>query len=140
MGKASISSFLIVLLNVAWYIVALAMVLTIVPCRSLRFHDIGIGDLAAAVRIDIPVSFNVDARALPVSAPSLGIEGRRNSSMSADRMKFSPPAGPLVAPALLGLVAVMLALVLLVLGQLVRFFARCAMAGRSCPANATRIR
>ena len=128
-----------VLLNVAWYIVALAMVLTIGLAGVSAFHDIGMGIWRPRYEIDIPVSFSVDARALPVSAPSLGIEGAQIEHVRGS-LKFSPPPGAsLVAPALLGL-AIMLALVLFVLGQLRAVF-RTLRDGRPfVPANATRIR
>lgn len=133
MGKASISSFLVLLLNVAWYAVALAMVLTIVLAGVSAFHDI------RGAEIDIPVSFSIDAQALPVRAPSFGIE-RARIEHARGSLKFSPPPGAsLVAPALLGL-AVMLALALFVLGQLRTVF-RTLRDGRPfVPANAARIR
>ena len=140
MRKASISSFLVILLNVAWYIVALAMVLTIGLAGISAVHDIG--DRRSGGRgtvIDIPVSFSVDARVLPVSAPSLGIEGAQIEHVRG-QLKFSPPLGAsLVAPALVGL-AIMLALVLFVVGQLRAVF-RTLRDGRPfVPANAARIR
>ena len=140
MGKASISSFLVVLLNVAWYIVALAMVLAIGLAGVSALHAIGNGESGGSgTKIDIPVLFSVDARVLPVSAPSLGIEGAQIEHVRGS-LKFSPPPGAsLVAPALLGL-AIMLALVLFVLGQLRAVF-RTLRDGRPfVPANAARIR
>lgn len=133
MGKPSISSFLVGLLNVAWYIVALAIVLTIGLAILSAFHDSGKGEL------DIPVSFSVDARALPVSAPSLGIEGAQIDHVRGS-LKFSPPPGSaLVTPALVG-PALMFALALFVVGQLRAVF-RTLRDGRPfVPANATRIR
>lgn len=137
--KNRISSSLVILLNVAWYIVALAMVLAIGLAGVSALHDIGNGQSGRGTKIDIPVSFNVDARALPVSAPSLGIEGAQIEHVRGS-LKFSPPPGAtLVAPALLGL-AIMLALVLFVLGQLRAVF-RTLRDGRPfVPANAARIR
>jgi hypothetical protein len=140
MGKVSVSSFLVVLLNVAWYIVALAMVLAIGLAGVSAFHDIGNGQSGGrGTEIDIPVSFRVDAKVLPVSAPSLGIEGAQIEHVRGS-LKFSPPPGAsLVAPALFGL-AIMLALVLFVLGQLRAVF-RTLRDGRPfVPANAARIR
>ena len=140
MGKASVSSFLVVLLNVAWYIVALAMVLAIGLAGVSAFHDIGNGQSGGrGTEIDIPVSFSVDAKVLPVSAPSLGIEGAQIEHVRGS-LKFSPPPGAsLVAPALLGL-AIMLALVLFVLGQLRAVFRTLRDRRPFVPANAARIR
>jgi hypothetical protein len=133
MRKTSISSFLVVLLNVAWYFVALAMVLAIGLAGVAAFHDLRNAEL------DIPVSFSIDAQALPVKAPSLGIERARIEDARGS-LKFSPPPGTsLVAPTLVG-VALMLALVLFVLGQLRAVF-RTLRDGRPfVPANATRLR
>ena len=133
MRRASVSSVLVVLLNAAWYIVALAMLLTTCPAVVSAFHDI------RNAEIDIPVSFSADARAIPVTSPSLGIEAARIESARGS-LKFSPPPGSfLVAPTLLGL-AVMLALALVVLGQLRAVF-RTVRDGRPfVPANAGRLR
>jgi hypothetical protein len=133
MDKPSIPSVLVVLLNVAWWCVALAMVLAIGIAGLSAFHDIEGGE------IDIPVSFSVDARALPVSAPSLGIEGAQIEHVRGS-LKFSPPPGAsLVAPMLLGL-ALMFAAILFVVGQL-RAVVRTLRDGRPfVPANATRLR
>jgi Protein of unknown function (DUF2975) len=132
MRKPSIPSFLVILLNVAWYIVAFAMVLAIGLAGVSAFHDIRGGE------IDIPVSFSIDAQALPVRAPSLGIE-RAQIENARGSLKFSPPPGAsFVAPALLG--AIMLALVLFVVSQLRAVF-RTLRDGRPfVPANAPRIR
>lgn len=133
MRKASISSLLVVLLNVAWWIVALAMVLTIGLAGLSAFHEMGDGE------IDIPVSFSVDPRALPVSSPSLGIE-RAQVENARGSLKFTPPPGAsFIAPVLFGL-ALMLAAVLFVVGQLRAVF-RTLRDGRPfVPANAARIR
>jgi hypothetical protein len=134
--KNPISSFLVLLLNVAWWLVALAIVLTIGLAALSAFHDIGGGE---KITLDIPVSFSVDPQALPVRAPSLAIEGAQIEHARAT-VKFSPPPGAsLFLPALLGLV-VMFALALFVVGQLRAVF-RTLRDGRPfVPANATRIR
>ena len=133
MGKASISSLLVVVLNVAWYIVAFSMVLAVGIAVLSAFHDIGGGEL------DIPVSFSVDAGALPVRAASLGVEGAQIERVRGSLIFSPPPGASLVAPALFG-VALMCAVVLLVLGQLRAVF-RTLRDGRPfVPANATRLR
>lgn len=133
MRKVTVSSFLVVLLNVAWYAVALLMVLTLGLAVVSAFHDIRNAEM------DIPASFSIDAQALPVTAPSLGVEGARIEDVRGS-LKFSPPPGAsLVTPTLLGL-AILFALALFVLGQL-RALIRTVRDGRPfVPANAARIR
>ena len=133
MRKPSISSLLIVVLNVAWYVVALTLVLASCLAVLAAFHGIQGGT------IDIPVSLSIDAQALPVTAPSLGIE-RAQIENARGSLKFSPPEGvPFVGPALAGL-ALMAAALLFVVGQL-RAVIRTLRDGRPfVPANATRIR
>jgi hypothetical protein len=112
MRKASISAALTLVLTVTWYIVALALALTTCIAALSAFHDFG-----ATSEIDIPVSFEVDARALRVSAPSLGVEMAHLHDVRGSLI-FPPPTGvSLVTPALLA-VTVMLAITLWVLGQL----------------------
>jgi hypothetical protein len=67
MRKLHISSVVLVLLNVGWYVLAFAIALTLGIAMLSTFHDIGGGEL------DVPASFSVDSRTLPVSAPSIGI-------------------------------------------------------------------
>jgi len=131
--KNPIPSLLVVLLNVAWWLVALSMALTMCIGALSAFSPIRGG------YFDIPISFSVDPRTLPVRAPSLGIEGAQIEH-ARGTVRFSPPEGAsLVVPALLGLV-VMLALALFVVGQLRAVF-RTLRDGRPfVPANATRIR
>ena len=112
---------------------ALALVLAICLAALAAFHGIGGGET------DIPVSFSIDAQALPLRAPSLGVE-RAQLENARGSLRFSPPPGAsFVAPALTGL-ALMLAAVLFVVGQL-RAVIRTLRDGRPfVPANATRIR
>lgn len=111
MGRWSLSSFLVVVLNVAWCLVAFALVLAICLAALAAFHGIAGGET------DIPVSFSIDAQALPVRAPSLGIERAQLENVRGS-LKFSPlPGASFVGPALAGL-ALMLAAVLSVVGQL----------------------
>ena len=133
MRKPSLSSFLIVVLNAAWYFVALALVLT--TCLVVVSPWLQLGDNTA---IDIPVSFNVDARTVQVSAPALGVEAAKIQHVRGS-MSFPPPSSASVAGPM-ALVAVMLALLLWVLSQLVAVF-RTLRDGRPfVPDNATRIR
>jgi hypothetical protein len=132
--KNPLPSLLVVLLNVAWWMVALAMALTICLAGFSTLAPVRGGQL------DIPVSFSVDPRALPVRAPSLGIEGAQIEHVRGT-VKFSPPAGAslVVFPALLG-IFVMFALALFVVGQLRAVLRTLRDSRPFVAANATRIR
>jgi uncharacterized Tic20 family protein len=115
MAKASVAGFVTVLLSVAWYFVAIALALT--TCLVVVSPWIHAG---SGTRIDIPVSFDVDTRAIHVSAPALGV-GAAEIKHVRGSMSFPPPSrASVTAP--MALVAVMLALVLWVLGQLSAVF------------------
>jgi hypothetical protein len=133
MRKVSIPAFLVVLLSAAWYLAAVLMVLTLGLAALTAFHDI------RNIELDVPVSFSIDALALPVTAPALGVE-RARFEHARGSLKFAPPPGGLlVGSTLLGL-SIMFALALFVLGQL-RALVRTLRDGRPfVPANATRIR
>ena len=134
MNKLSASSFLLVLLSVAWYLVAVALAL--IACLvvlSPWFDHQGHGSA-----IDIPVSFDVDTAVIPVRAPALGVEAAEIQHVRGS-MSFPPPSRASVAVPL-SLVTVMLALVLWVLSQLRALF-RTLRDGRPfVPDNALRIR
>ena len=134
MGRPSISSFLTVVLNVAWYFVAFALVLMAGLAALSGFHDFG-----GTSELDIPVSFNVDALALQVGAPSLGIESAHLHNVRGSLIFPARAAGSLVAPVLAG-VAIMLAGVLWVVGQLRAVFRTLRDGQPFVPANAIRIR
>jgi hypothetical protein len=131
--KNPIPSLLVVLLNVAWWCVALAMALTIGIAGYSTLGPIHGGQL------DLPVSFSVDPQALPVRAPSLDINDAQIQHVRGT-VKFSPPPETsMVVSVLLGLV-VMFALALFIVGQL-RAVLRTLRDGRPfVPANARRIR
>ena len=133
MRNASVSSFVTILLTVAWYFVALVLALTAcLVVLSPWFDDL------RGWELDIPVLFDVDASAVQVSAPALGVEAAEIQHVRGS-LSFPPPnrasvTGPLA------LVAIMLALVLWVLGQLGGVF-RTLRDGRPfVPENAGRIR
>jgi hypothetical protein len=134
MAKASIPALLVVVLNVAWWFVALALLLTVGLAGVSAFHDV------RGSQFDIPVSFSVDTQALPVTAPSLGIE-HAELERARGSLKFSPPPGTsLVVMAFLFGLALMFAAILFVVDQL-RAVLRTLRDGRPfVPANATRIR
>ena len=77
MGRASVASFLTVLLNVAWGLVALGLVLTpllIVLAPVVEGPvEVSAGWVGVGTTMTIPVSFSVDARTHRVTAPALGV-------------------------------------------------------------------
>jgi hypothetical protein len=132
MAKASIPSFLMAVLNVAWYAVAIALAVT--ACLVVVSPWVDLRD----AQIDIPVSFNVDGRTVQVSAPTLGVDAAEIQHVRGS-MSFAPPnrvavAGPLA------LVVVMLALVLWALGQLTAVVRTLRDRRPFAPDNAIRIR
>ena len=135
MARTSISGFVTVLLNVAWYFVAVALALTVCFVTvSLWMDPHG----SRGSRIDIPVSFDVDARAIQVSAPALGVAAAEIQHVRGS-MSFPPPTRASVTGPL-AFVALMLALVLWVLGQLVAVFRTLRDRQPFVPDNAIRIR
>lgn len=132
MGRTSVSAFVVVLLNAAWYLVALGLALTACFIVALPWIDLG------HAAIDIPVSFDVDARAVQVSAPTLGV-GSAAIQHVRGSLSFPPPSRASVT-GLLALVAVMLGLVLWAIGQLCAVFRTLRDRQPFVPDNATRIR
>ncbi len=145
LGKHSLSSFLVILVNAGWYLVALALVVTVLFLVAglrvgvqLDAHGAPSVEVGAHVMMSIPVSFSVDPQAHAVTAPSLGIDAAELSDVRA-ALKFPPPRGVFVIGNGVMLVA-MLALGLWALGQL-RAVLRTLRDGQPfAPANALRIR
>jgi hypothetical protein len=155
MGKGSVSSFLTVLLGAGWYAVALGIAL--VSCLVVLLPFINV----PGMKVTIPVSFTVDARAHNVKAldtteaqgqniriggaPGFGFE---IGDESADRNPQIHVRGSLRFPtqsrAFFGgnavLLLVFLALLLGVLGQLRAVFRTLRDGQPFVQANATRIR
>jgi hypothetical protein len=131
-GRASIASFLTVLLKVASYGLAVVIVITsALTVISLFVHIRG-------AEIDLPVSFHVDGSALQVRAPSLGIDAQIHDARGS--LKFRPPRGAFVVPAVLLGVTVMLGIVLWGLGQLQAVLRTLRDGQPFVAANAARIR
>jgi hypothetical protein len=155
LGKRSVASFLTVLLNVAWYVVAFALALTLCLVIASPFIDV------STMTLTIPVSFSLEPRAHLVTAPSLGIGEAQNSGI---RLGGEPGFGfeiddtdkepraqvrgsvrfPTSSRALFGgnaaILGAFLALVLWALGQLRAVFRTLRDGHPFVPANATRIR
>lgn len=134
LGQTSVSSLLVVVLNVAWYFVGIALVLIacIILVTAWGNHQ------SEGTKIDIPVSFSVDPQALQVRAPSLGVKAAEIEHVRAS-MSFPPPSkASVVAP--LGLVLLMLGLILWLIGQLRAVLRTLRDRRPFAPENATRIR
>jgi len=145
LGKASLSSFLVVLINIAWLCVAIALVaalLFLVAGSPVGVQIDANGapsvEIGSHVMMSIPVSFSVDPQAHRVSAPSLGIEDAELRGARA-ALKFAPRRGRFFignAVLLVGL----LALGLWVLSQLRAVLCTLRDGKPFAPANALRIR
>ena len=134
MRKPTIPSFLTVILNIAWYFVAVAVALAAGLAAVSVFHDFG-----RSWELDIPISLNVDALALRVGSPSLGIESARLHDVRGSLVFPAPAVGRLVTPVLAG-IAIMLAVILWLIGQLRAVFRTLRDGQPFVPANARRIR
>jgi hypothetical protein len=133
MAKASLSGFVTIVLNVAWYFVAIALVLTTCLVAVSPWMHLG-----GSGRIDIPVSFDVDTRAVQVSAPALGVDAAEIQHVRGS-MSFPPPSRASVAGPM-ALVALMLAFILWALSQLIAVFRSLRDRQPFVPGNAIRIR
>ena len=131
--KASVSALVVLLLNAAWYLVAVGFVLTTCLVAVSPWLEPG-----PNTSIDIPVSFGVDTRAVHVSAPTLGV-GSAEIQHVRGSMSFQPPSRASVTGPM-AIVAVMLALVLWGLGQLIAVFRTLRDRQPFAPDNAIRIR
>lgn len=135
MAKPSLPGFVTILLNVAWYFVAVALALTtclVMVSPLIDLHD------SHGSKIDIPVSFDVDARAVHVSAPALGV-GAAEIQHVRGSMSFPPPSRASVTVPM-ALVAVMLAFMLWALSQLRAVFRSLRDRQPFVPDNVSRIR
>jgi hypothetical protein len=84
LGRRSVSSVLMILLNVAWFGVALGLAVTLVLLLATPFLDV------SALRLTIPVSFALDARTHPVKLASASGAAAEDSGM---RMGGQPGFG-----------------------------------------------
>jgi len=144
MGKGSLASFLMVLLNVGWY--GLACIMAAILVMGVFGLDIavqmgpeGAPSLAGpGVKMAIPVSFTVEADTHRVTAPSLGI-GEAQIQDARGTLRFRPRKGAFRV-ANLAVVIALLALAMWVLGQLRAVFRTLRDGQPFVPANTTRIR
>jgi DUF2975 family protein len=153
MGKGSVSSFLTVLLNVSWYVVALGLALTVLLVVLFPFIEV------PGLKVTIPVSFSVDGRSHRVTVPSLGINEAQIQGVQGFGFEIVKPQSPSIGDAQIHargslrfptrtaffvgnaiLFIVLLALALWVLGLLRAVFRTLRDGQPFVPANATRTR
>jgi Protein of unknown function (DUF2975) len=144
MGRASISSLLMVLLNAAWYLCAAGLVIG----GALTLTGVAVGvhidadgpsiEAGPNVTVSIPVSLRVEGDTHRVTAPSLGIDNAELDKLRG-ALKFPPRRGPLLVANLLVFFG-SLALAMWVIGQLRGFFRTLRDRKPFVPANAMRLR
>jgi Protein of unknown function (DUF2975) len=142
LGRASVVSFLAVLVTAAWGLVALGLVL--MPLMVVLAPvvegpvEVNAGWIGVGSKMTIPVSFSVDARIHRVTAPSLSVENAQLQDVRG-LLQFPVQRGAFFAGNVI-FITLTFALVLWVLGNLRAVF-RTLRDGRPfVRANATRIR
>jgi Protein of unknown function (DUF2975) len=144
MGKASISSLLMVLMNGAWYLCAAALIIAVALTLvggAFGVHIDANGpslEVGPNVTMSIPVSLHVEGDTHRVTAPALGIDNAELHRLQG-ALKFPARKGPLFVANLLILFG-WLALALWVIGQLRGFFRTLRDRRPFVPANALRLR
>jgi Protein of unknown function (DUF2975) len=149
-GRRSVSSALLVFLNLASMLLALVLVITIVlvvlganvglPIVAVQIGSDGSPNVVAGpnLHMSIPVSFNVDPRTTHVSAPGLGIPAAELMNAQG-ALRFAPQRGAFLI-ANLALVIGLLGLALWVLAQLRALFRALRDGQPFAPQNAIRVR
>jgi hypothetical protein len=140
-GKGSIASFLTVLLNIAFGMVALGLALATLLLILSPFvegpMEVDASWLVVGSTMTIPVSFTVDAQTHRVTAPSLGIADARIQD-GRGSLRFPTRKGAFFLGNAIVLIFVF-ALALWVLGQLRAVFRTLQDGQPFVPANATRL-
>jgi len=135
MRAGSVSSLLVVVLSMAWYVVALAlaaMICIVLVTPWVHFER------SKNWEIDIPVSFGLDAQTLRLGAPAVGVQAAKIDHARGSISYRPPNKAAVVVP--LTLVALMLGLVLWVIGQLRAVLRTLRDRRPFAPENAARIR
>ena len=115
LGPYSVSSFLARVLTIAS--IGLRIVLALAVCVTVLLPWIGLG---RNWQLGIPVAVAIDAQALHVAAPSLGVDTARLTKVTGT-LQFSPPSRRmLIAPLLM--IVTMLVITIWVLEQLRALF------------------
>jgi amino acid transporter len=145
MGKRSVSSFLMVLLNVGWYGLAIVLALTVVLVVGANVAvQVGpdgspsVEALGPNWTMAIPVSFSVDSQKHRITARALGVEDAHMQDVKAT-LKFPPRRGTFLL-ANLAFVICLGTLALWGLGQLRAVFRTLRDGQPFVPANARRVR
>jgi hypothetical protein len=144
MTKRSLPTALVFLLDTAWWAVALFSAIAIVLILwganvALRIDFDGPSvDAGPAAAMSIPVFMKIDARAIPVRAPSLGIDDGRLQEVRGV-VRFPVRRGALFA-ATVAIVILSFALLLWALDQLRGFFRTLRDGQPFVAANASRLR
>jgi hypothetical protein len=132
LGKRSVSSFLAVLINAAWYLVAISLALMVVLAAVPLFTDLSHTELG------IPVSFSVDTSSFRITAAGV-TNADITDAHGSGTLRFPPPSGVVLTTAAL-LVGVGLGVALWVLTQLRSVFRTLRDGHPFVAANALRIR
>jgi hypothetical protein len=132
LGKRSVSSFLALLINVAWYLAAISLGLMLVLSAVPLFTDL------SHTEVGLPVSFSVDTASFHIIAPGAVAADIRDAHGSGT-LRFPPPSGVMLTTTAL-LAAAGLAIGLWVLTQLRDVFRTLRDGHPFVAANATRIR
>lgn len=145
LGKRSLASFILGLLNLGWYIVAFVLAVTLifmVAGRNVGVQIDTVGapsvDVGPHLKMSIPISFSVDDRTHRVDAPALGIDNAEIRDARGS-LKFTPPTGRFLISNAMVLV-VLLAVALWVISQLRAVFWTLRDGRPFVAANASRIR
>ena len=127
-------SLLLTILNVAWYGLALGLVLAICLLFAPALPDLN------KMEMDVPISFTLDGRAFHVTPDSGEIDHARLDNLhGTGRLSFPPPSGMVLASAAGGL-ALFLAVLMWIVGELRAVFRDVRDGQPFAPANAARVR
>jgi Protein of unknown function (DUF2975) len=141
-GRGSIVSFLTILLNAAWLLAALGLVLSAGLLVISPFDkgpvEVSAGWLGAGSTMTIPVAFRVDHQAHRITAPSLGLEDAQIED-ARGLLRFPARRSAFLVANLIFLI-VMFAIGLWVIGQLRAVFRTLRDGHPFVRANARRIR
>jgi hypothetical protein len=136
LGKRSVASLLTLVIDLAWYAVAIGVVATVCLLMLSLFLDLSGGD----GQLEIPASVSIDTTAVHIEAPSLGIEDAKLQKVTGQGvLRFHPPGRTYLAMTAL-VMAVSLAFVLWVLSQLRAVFRTLRAGTPFVPDNVARIR
>jgi hypothetical protein len=136
-GRRSVSSVLAIAIDVGWYGTVIAMAIFLCLALLPLVWDVR---AATNVSMDIPASFSLDLRDVPIAAPALGVARATLEQVRGEGLlTFPPPSGLFLAAVALSVVVV-LAWGMWILAQLRAVFRTLRDGHPFVAANATRIR